>query len=226
MLPFFCTKVLSNSARCLGLGTLLAALSFSAAASTVTVDFGITLNSLNGTGQFTYDPSLVSTAGGLGPYADAADGLESFSLTYDGKTYTDTSANLLDAPTLPTVFLPGNTTIQHGLQYEFFGLWVVSGSCTGSSGSYTCTGPGGLGDATILGLGRGTEAFLVSGVTSASISFSGSDLTYNLGSAPDITEITGTVGSEAVVTPEPSLFVLTVFGIAGLWLARRRKAAL
>jgi hypothetical protein len=196
-------------------------------ASTVTVDFGISLNSLTGTGQFTYDPALISTAGGLGPYADGADGLESFSLTYDGVTYTNTSASLLGGPTLdtvPAVFLPGNSTLQHGLQYEFFGLWVVSGSCSGSVGSYTCTGPGGEGDATILGLGRSTPVFLASGVSQANISFSGSDLTYNLGLAPDITQITGTISTEGVVTPEPSLLPLTMLGLAGLWLARRRKS--
>jgi hypothetical protein len=225
MLPASWIKVITKSARWLGLGAAMAALPFCVAASTVTVDFGISLNSLTGTGQFTYDPSLT-TSDGLGPYADAADGLESFSLTYDGTTYTNTSSDLLDGPTLPTVFLPGNATIPAGLQYGFLALWVVDGSCTGSGGSYACTGPGGEGDATILGLGRGVQAFLVSGVTSAEVSFSGSNLTYNLGFAPDISEITGTVTGESVVTPEPALFPFTILAIAGLWFVRRRKAIL
>jgi hypothetical protein len=66
----------------------------------------------------------------------------------------------------------------------------------------------------------------VSGVTSAEVSFSGSNLTYNLGFAPDISEITGTVTGESVVTPEPALFPFTILAIAGLWFVRRRKAIL
>lgn len=225
MLPPLSVKVIAKLFRWLGTGTLLAALPFAVSASTVTVDYGISLNGLAGTGEFTYDPTLVSTAGGLGSYADAADGLQSFSLTYNGTTYTNTSADLLDGPTLPAVFLPGNLTIQHGLQYEFFALWVVSGSCTGTGGSYSCTGPGGVGDATILGVGRSTEAFLATGVTSANISYTGSDLVYNLGASPDISEITGTVTSESVMAaPEPSLFFLTALGLAGLCCVRRRKS--
>jgi hypothetical protein len=225
MLPFFYPQATASSARWLALGALLAALPFSVTASTITVDYGITIGGETGNGQFTYDPALESTAGGSGPYADAADGLESFSLTFDGTPLP--SADLLDAPTLPVVYSPGNETIQHGLQYEFFALWVVSGSCTGTgtAGSYACTGPGGVGDATILGLGRSVEAFLASGVTTVSISGSGSDATYNLGLAPDISEITGTVTAEAV-TPEPATLPVAALGIAGLWFARRRKAIL
>jgi hypothetical protein len=228
MLPFSFITVITRPARWFGLVALLAALQFSASASTVTVDFGISLNDLSGSGQFTYDPAAVSTSDSLGPYADPADGLESFSLTYDGVTYTDTSSNLLQGPTpdtVPAVFLPGNSTLQNGLQYEFFGLWVVSGSCTGSAGDYTCSGPGGVGDATILGLGRSPEAFLVTGVTSADISYSGNDLLYNLGLAPDIKEITGTISSETV-TPEPGYLSVMALGLAGLWFARRRKPVL
>lgn len=229
MLPISGIKALTRSTRWLGLCALVAALPLAVRASTVAVDFGISLNGLTGAGQFTYDPAAVSTAGGLGPYADGADGLESFSLTYDGTTYTNTSANVLGGPTLssiplvnaaPAVFLPGNSTLQNGLQYEFFGLWVVSGSCTGTGGDYTCS------DATILGLGRSTEAFLASDVTSADISYTGSDLVYNLGSAPGISEITGTITAEAVATPEPALLSLTTLGLAGLCFARRRKGIL
>jgi hypothetical protein len=213
----FRVGVATKSVPWLGLTSLLAALPLCVSASTVTVDYSISLNSLTGTGQFTYDPSLAGSDG-LGPYADAANGLESFDLTYDGVTYTNTSSSLLDGPTLPTVFLPGNSTIPSGLDYGFLALWVVSGTCTGSGGSYTCT------DATILGLGRSPEAFLATDVTSADISFSGSELAYDLGSAPGISEITGTITSEAVAAPEPALFPILAVGIAGLWLARRRIA--
>jgi MYXO-CTERM domain-containing protein len=225
MLPALFVKVTTKSARSLGLGILLAALPFSLTASIVTVNFGITLNGLTGTGQFSYDPSLAATDS-FGQYVNSnSNGLDSFDLTYNGATYNNTSPNLLDGPGLPTVFLPGNTTIQGGLEYGFLGLWVVSGSCTGSGpGEFACTGPGGVGGATILGLGRTTEAFLASGVTSSEIAFSGSDLEYNLGSAPAISEITGTISSESVVaTPEPALFPLTALGLAGLWFVRRRK---
>ncbi len=81
-------------------------------------------------------------------------------------------------------------------------------------------------DATILGLGRSTEVFLASDVTSADISYTGSDLVYNLGSAPGISEITGTITSEVVATPEPALLSLTMLGLAGLCFARRRRGIL
>ncbi len=225
MLAFLSAKMIARSTRWIGLGALMAALPLVMTASTITVDFSIALNGLTGTGDFTYDPSGISTAGNLGPYTDAGDGLQSFELDYDGNSYT--TANALDSPTLPTVFLPGNDTLQHGLQYEVFGFWVVSGTCTstGTAGDYTCTGPGGVGDATLLGLGRSTEAFLASGVTEVSIGNTGSDLVYNLGLAPDITEVTGTVLSETV-TPEPSLLSIMALGFAGLWFARRRQSAL
>ena len=219
MLSVFCSKMMIKSVRCLGLGALLAALPLCVAASTVTVDFSIALNGLDGTGEFTYDPTMTATDG-LGGYADPANGLDSFSLTYNGTTYTNTSASLLDPAALPAVFLPGNSSVPSGLQYGFLALWVVNGSCSGSGGSYTCN------DATILGLGRSPGAFLTSNVTTATISFSGSELRYNLGAAPDVSQIVGSITGESVVTPEPSFFPLTAIALAGLWFARRRKAIL
>jgi hypothetical protein len=209
-----------GSARYLGLSILLAA-PFGLSASTVTVTFDATLNGLPGVGTFVYDST--ETAGGpTSGYADAGDGLQSFSFMYDGVDYTDTSASLLDGPTAPTVFLPGNTTIEHGLQYEAFGFWVVSGSCTGTglAGDYNCTGPGG--SATILGMSRDSEVFLASDVTTADFSFSGDSLHYNLG-PPTPPIVLGTITSEsAVVTPEPATFTLMALGLAGLFLVRRK----
>jgi hypothetical protein len=221
MPSWFMNKVTISSAW-LALG-VLAVLPVAVKADTVTVDFTISLNSLAGTGQFTYDPAQATSDGAAGgPYADANDGLKSFSLTYDGTTYSDTSATLLDGPILPTVFLPGNTTIPGGLQYGFLALWVASGSCTstGTAGDYNCL------DATIIGLGRSPEVFLASGVTGADISFSGSELKYILGPPGGVSEITGTITSEAVATPEPALFPVMALGLAGLWFGRRRKVSL
>ena len=205
---------------------MAAALPFCLSASTVTVDFNISLNGIDGTGQASYDPSQV--AGGGNPYADPNDGLTSFDLSYNGTTYSNTSSNLLDSATLPTVFLPGNETLQHGLSYEFFSFWVVDGSCSGSitSNVYngTCSGPDN-GGADLLALGRSTEVALIDDVTSVTISFTGNSLTYNLGYGPDITEIAGTITSESVV-PEPRLLPLSALCLAGLWWMRRRRAAI
>lgn len=218
MLPSLCVKAMARPARLLGLGVLLAAMPFYLTADTVTVDFGLSLNSIDGSGSFTYDTTPVTTDF-AGSYVDVADGnLESFSLSYNGGTYD--LANSLDAPTLPTVFLPGNTTIPAGLQYGFLGFWVVSGTCTpsGPAGSYSCA------DATILGLGRhNSEVFLVTDASSISINNTGSELNYDIiGTAAG----TGTITSESVVTPEPSFLTLTALGLAGLWFARRRKVVL
>jgi hypothetical protein len=214
MLPYISPKVIARSARWLGLGVFLAALPFSVMASPTTVTFDVSLNSLTGSGEFTYE-STPATSDSSGGYVDAGDGnLDSFDLTYDGTTYT--MAEALDAPTLPTVFLPGNTTIPAGLQYGFLAFWVVSGSCSGGGGSFSCS------DATILGLGRTTEAFLVEGVSSIAINDSGSNLNYNIAGT---SEITGTVTGESAV-PEPAIFPVTALALAGLWFARRRKAIL
>ena len=161
------SRLMAKPARLLGLGVLLAAMPFYLTADTVTVDFGLSLNSIDGIGSFTYE-TTPETSDFAGDYVDAGDGnLDSFSLSYNGATYD--LANALDAPSLPTVFLPGNITIPAGLQYGFFGFWVVSGSCTpsGPAGSYSCA------DATLLGLGRHNSEALFEGshdVSSVSIS--------------------------------------------------------
>jgi hypothetical protein len=224
MLRSYCVNVKVISARWLVLGILLAALPLSVSASIVTVDFSILLNSVTGQGQFSYNTADINT--GLphpGAFTDAADGLESLSLTYNGYTYTNavatgpsyTAGDLLDGSTLPVVFLPGNSSLEDGLQYEAEALWVVSGTCTGTGGSYSCT------DATILALSRTTPAFLASDVTSVTVSNTGNDIAGDLGTSPSV--ISGSITSEGVV-PEPTLLPVVAFGLAGLWFARRRKA--
>src|SRR5579872_3555951 len=169
MLPSLRLKPTASPARWLGLGILLTALSVGASASTITDSFDFTLNSLPGVGTFTYNPAL--TGGGVaGGYTDSTDGLESFSITYNSVTYTDKSASLLEGP---TVFLPGNTSITNGLNFDIFGFWVVSGSCSGGGGYFTCTGP-----ATLLGLSRTDEVFLASNVVSAVFSGPGNSVSY------------------------------------------------
>jgi len=210
-----------KSGRWVGVGVLLATLPLALTASTISEGFGISLNGLNGTGTFSYD-TTKTTADGDGPYADAGDGLTSFDLTYDGTTYTEGES--LDSPTLPTVYLPGNTTIPGGLTYGVLAAWVVtgSGSCTPTGGGdYNCAGPGGVGGADIIGVGRNPEAYLYEDVTSASINFTGSYVTYAFGTDP--IKIYGTISSETVV-PEPALIPGLILGLAGLWFARRRKA--
>jgi hypothetical protein len=214
----YCVNLKISSARWLGLGILLAALPFSAAASTTTVDFSILLNGLPGTGSFSYD---ASTSDFFGGYTDPSTGLETLSLTYGGNTYN--LANALDSP--PTVFLPGN---DYGgtsnPNYGFLALWVLDGTGTCSLStptSYTCSGSDPGGTVTILGLGRSPQAFLDTNVGSVSFTFTpGSESEYNLG-PPVVPVTTGTITSEAVV-PEPTLLPLLALGLAGLWFVRRK----
>jgi MYXO-CTERM domain-containing protein len=222
MVSFYTIKC----ARLFGLSALLAALPFSVMASTTTtVDFSFDLsNSTTGTGYFTYDPSLETSSDGPpagGPYADGADGLEAFDLTYNSITYN--MGDALDAgPTaLPIVYTGDNSTIPAGYNYGVLALWVVSGSCSGPAASMTCTGPGG--GASIIGVGRNAEAFLISDATTGSIVGTGSQTLYNFGVPPGVSEITGAITSETV-TPEPAFLPVTALGLAGLWFVRRRRA--
>jgi hypothetical protein len=213
------------SVRSTALAALLTIVPVLATASTVTVDFNFALNSIDGSGDAVYNPADV--AGGANAYAAPGAGLVSFDVSYNGQTYSDTSSDLLYSAATPVVFLPGNDTIQHGLSYEFFGVWWVpgTGSCTGSVTSGVFNGTCSSGTELLL-LGRSTEVALFEDVTSVEIANTGNSLAYNFGYAPDITEITGTISSEAVVTPEPALLPLTAFALAGLWFIRRRKATL
>lgn len=227
-------KLTSVSARWLALGALLAmALTPALRADTVTVDYGISLNGLNGSGDFTYDPTMTANDGPApgGPYADGNNGLDSFNLTYDGITYTMGEA--LNAPIVPTVFLPGNPSVPAGLQYGFFALWVLNGtgSCTSNNTtpySASCTGSDAGNTATILGLGRTSangplEAFLAENVGTVTISYSGTYEHYNMG-PPGIQVIAGSITGE-FVTPEPAMLPLLGLCFAGLWFARRRVTA-
>jgi len=211
-------QVLIKSARWLVLGALLAALPLAVTAGPVTVDFGISLGGMTGTGNFTYNPSLAATDF-YGGYTNQPNGLSSFNLTYDGNTYSMSEA--LDYPTLPTVFLPGNSfppSAPPG-DFGFLAVWVVPGSISG-------------GDESLIGVGRGVPAFLLTNVVASTVSFGGSgssvifDVCPTVGevrSCPDLHVTAGTITSESV-TPEPALLPFTLLGIAGLWFARRRKA--
>jgi hypothetical protein len=232
MRPDFSLKLTARSVRCVGLGLLLAALPLGLSADTITADFDFTLNGLSGTGTFTYDPSVATATTMDYVDADSGDGLDSLSLTYNSNTYSTATALDYDpslAPPLPgpTVFLPGNPTNTNGLQYDIFGFWVVSGSCTGISGFpgyYTCTGTGPDDSATLLGLSRTDEVFLASNVTSAYFSGAGDSLGYVLGGPiPAVNTISGTITYQ---TPEPSALPLLALSLAGLWFLRRRGANL
>ncbi len=205
MLPSNRVSVLIKSARWLGLGALLAVLPLSVTASTVTVDFTFSLNGDPGSGSFTYNSADFATDAD-GNYVDAAHGLETFDVTYLSTNYNMSDA--LDAPTLPEVFLPGNSIIVNGptLDGQTYGVlatWVISGSLADS-------------DATVLGLGTSLQSYLLFGTSSLTTTGSGSDLllqfdadSYTLG----------------VFTPEPALLPVLALGLAGLLLfARRRKA--
>jgi hypothetical protein len=210
-----------------GVCALLAALPLCASASMVTVDFDFSLNSVEGTGSATYDPSAEGGTTDL-YYADPSHGLFSFQVNYNGGTYTNTSASLLDSTTLPTVFLPGNETITNGLMYEFYGFWVVSGSCSGTTtGSGAGTSYSGTCDgATLLAFGRTpNEVALYENVDSITINGTGDTFGAVLGQPFDVTTIGGTISGESVV-PEPAVFPVLALGLAGLWFARRRKPVL
>jgi hypothetical protein len=212
-------KAMARSGQWLGLGALLAALPFSATASSVTVDFDISLGAQTGSGNFTYDPSLV-LSDSYGNYVNASNnGLQAFNLSYDSENYSITNA--LDAPTLPSVFLPGNAfpPAAPAGDYGFLAIWVVPGSVSG-------------GEESLIGVGRGEQAFLLTNVVASTISFtgSGSSTTFdvcpivdNVKSCPDLGVTVGTITNESVA-PEPSLLTLTGLGLTGLWFARRRKA--
>jgi hypothetical protein len=240
MLVISYRKVVAKSATWLSLGALLTALPLSMAASTVTVDFGILLNGINGTGQFSYD-SVTADQGSDsgGNFVESGEGLDSLSLTYNNPTpYTDTSSNLLGGPALPSVFLPGNITNDAtGLQYGFLSLWAVSGTCTAATPTGTiaagnwadtisCSSP-----STILGLGRTSmgandEAFLGENVSTIYLSDGGGSYVNYILVGPGVSQIVGSITSESVVTPEPSFLTLTALGLAGLWFVRRRKVVL
>jgi hypothetical protein len=226
MLSLNCANAMIKSARWLGVGVLMAALPLSITASTVGENFSILLNGVTGNGSFSYDTSKT-TSDGDGPYADYNDGLTSFNLTYSGTTYIESES--LDYETLPAVYLPGNSTIPAGLTYGILAAWVLngSGSCTATSVSpagdqYTCAGPGGVGGATILGVGRSAQSFLYEDVVSAEIDYTGSNVTYAFGTNP--VKIYGTLSESAV--PEPAVIPVLALGLAGLLFARRRKAIL
>jgi hypothetical protein len=219
MSPLCCAKVMIKPARWLGVGILLAALPLSLMASIVAEEFSINVGT-GGTGDFSYDTDHI-TADIDGPYADQNDGLISFDLTYGGITYREGDA--LDSTTLPVVYIPPNTTIPSGSPYGFLAAWVISGTCTpAGAGAFTCAGPGGVGGATIAGVGRQYQSFLYEDVTGALFDDSGSFLRYTFGVDP--VKIYGTVSETAV--PEPALIPVLALGLAGLYFARRRKAIL
>jgi hypothetical protein len=210
MLPFSSRNVISKYVRCLGIGTLLAALPFSLAASPVTVNFSFSLAGNPGTGEVMFDPAN-ETSDGFGPFVNSAHGLTLFDLTYGVNTYTMSQA--LDFPTAPEVFLPGNsynTPIGPG-QIGLFGFWVVPGSDSGGFES-------------LIGVARNGHVFLLTGVQDSTISFasSGSSLTLQVCPGTDCPNFTETVGA---IAPEPAMIPLMALGFAGLWFVRRRKAA-
>jgi hypothetical protein len=220
MLPLFRSVGFLRSA---GVCALLAALPLCASASLITVDFDFSLNDLTGTGEVVYDPSLEGGTTDLF-YADPTHGLSSFQVDYNGNTYTDTSASLLDSVTLPTVFLPGNEKITDGLTYEFYAYWVVSGTCTGTttgSGAGltyngTCDG------ATLLVLGRTPyDVALFENVDTITITDTGDSLGSVVGDPNGVTAIGGSITGESVV-PEPALFPGLLLALAALLFARRK----
>lgn len=224
MLNAFLSHPLLKYARYAGLGVLFAVLPIAGRASTITEQINFTVNGLDGVLDFTVDTTLTdpshSTSDGSGNYADPNHGLLSLSLQYDSVNYALT--DFLDFPALPIVLLPGNTKLKTGLDYELIGAVVATGSCTGSAGSFTCTGPGPSNEATILGFGPTVQTDFVTGVATVDASVSGSTSILSL-HGTGIAAVSGSITSESAV-PEPGLAPVSALALAGLWFVRRRKA--
>jgi hypothetical protein len=211
-------------ARCFGVGALFLVATTAARADIIEVAFDFTLNNINGGGLFTYDttqtdPShTASDAPTGGDFADANDGLLSFDVNYNGNVYQ--MGDSTDFPVLPVVLLPGNKkqSPPGGSGYQFIALIQIAGTCTDSA-SFTCNPEG-----TFLAFGQKNGVQLISGVSVGAISFSDSTSKWNVGSAPDLQIVNGTIGGENVV-PEPGYLSVSALGIAGLWFARRRARA-
>ncbi len=218
MLLSYYVKAMTRSARWLTMGVLVAALPFTVAASIVTVDFS---TSIGASGNFTVNnsPSDLLTDSYGSSVTESSGGLESFNLSYGGNNYD--LAEALDA----AVFLPGNTyppSASAG-EYGFLAVWVVDGSVSGNFES-------------LVGVGRGVGAFLLTNVLSSSVGFGydshddPSSLTLGVCpttptvTCPNIRVTEGSITGQSVVSPEPTLLPLVGLGLAGLWFVRRRKA--
>jgi hypothetical protein len=225
--PLF--QLFLKHARYVGLGALFAILPVSGRASMITEQVNFTVNGLNGVVTFTVDTNpgdpSHSTSDGSGAYADPNDGLLSLNLQYNSVNYT--LADFLDTPFLPIVLLPGNTKLAGGLNYELIGAVVTTGSCTGSAGAFTCTGPPPSNEATVLGFGPTVEADFVTGVATVDASVSGSTTILSL-HGNGIRAVQGSITSESIssqsTVPEPALAPISAAALAGLWFVRRRKA--
>ena len=210
MLALFGSHRLTGLSGRFGVAIALLSAPFCLSASTVTVDFSINLAGKTGTGAVTYDPALVGTDA-FGQFANQADGLQAFNLVYDGNTYT--MADAIDSPTLPELFLPGNTfqPLPAG-QYGFLGAWIVPGT---QSGNF----------ADVLAVNRINGSVLFTGldVTTVGTTGSGSSLSVFAcpnGTCPNLTITTGTLSQ----APEPNVLPVLALGLLGLCFARRRKA--
>jgi hypothetical protein len=206
MLLSFGRNEMTRWVRCLGIGALLAALPFSANASSIVEDFAFNIGGSPGTGEVTFNPSDALTDS-YGQYVDAPPGLTEFDLTFGGHSYNISEALAAE------VFLPGNdynNTIGPG-QIGVFAYWVVPGSDLGGFES-------------LVGVDRSGHAFLLSGVEASTISFtgSGSSLTLQVCPGDDCPNFHATMGA---IAPEPSLFPLSALALVGLWFMRRRRAS-
>src|SRR5580700_9526654 len=210
-------RIIMKHARYVGLGALFAVLPISARASIITETIDFTVNGFNGDVTFTVDENPLdpshSTSDGAGNYADPNDGLLSLNMQYNSVNYT--LADFLDFPFLPIVLLPGNADLQHGLQYELIGADKVVGSCYGSTGFFSCTGPPPSDEATILCFGPTVQSYFVTCVATVDASVSGSSSRLVL-TGDDITAVTGTITGETTA-PEPALLPILGLGLAGLW---------